>query len=254
MAKQPYMPFYTGDYIKDTRKLPLSVRGAWVDLLLFMWNEEVRGELIDTIEGFSGMLSCSEKECQFALNLLMQKKVCSYENLSDGRIKIISRRMKRDIKISTKRSESGKKGVFVKNLHKQNNKFGSAKHKQNPDIEYEVDNDNEIWKEGMGENLWNTYPNRENINLELPEIKLGSAIQIHHITNQSKITEQQALGLWSVFKEQNFTGKKYYGSDSEVYSHFINWIKIQKINGTYQRNIGQAPVAEIISERGFGNI
>jgi hypothetical protein len=42
--------------------------------------------------------------------------------------------------------------------------------------------------------------------------------------------------LWEIFKIQNLTGEKYYKSENEVYSHFINWVKTQKIEKNGTRN------------------
>jgi len=68
----------------------------------------------------------------------------------------------------------------------------------------------------------------------LPEIKIGSVIQLFKITKQTDISKQEVNGLWEIFKIQNLTGKKYYADEDAVYSHFINWSKNQNIqsNGT----------------------
>lgn len=148
MSKQPYIPLYVGDYLKDTRVLPLSVRGAWVDLLLFMWDAPVRGEIIGTIQDFARMMSCERSEAEFALNLLKQKSTADFDLLSDGQIKITSRKMKRDAEISKKRSTAGKKGVEVKFA----DTFAEAKVKQNTDNDNEDDNDIELkLKESLDE-------------------------------------------------------------------------------------------------------
>ena len=62
---------------------------------------------------------------------------------------------------------------------------------------------------------------------ELPEIKIGSAIELLSITKKVKATKEQIAGLWEVFKVQNLTGENYYHSEEKVYSHFINWVKTQ---------------------------
>lgn len=64
----------------------------------------------------------------------------------------------------------------------------------------------------------------------LPEIIIGSVIQLMKITKQSDVTAADVNGLWNVFKIQNLTGKKYYKDTEGVYSHFINWSKTQKID------------------------
>lgn len=75
---------------------------------------------------------------------------------------------------------------------------------------------------------------------ELPEIKIGSVIQLFKITKQTDISKQDVNGLWEIFKIQNLTGKKYYADEDAVYSHFINWSKTQNIqtNGTGNNKSG----------------
>lgn len=142
MSKQPYIPFYVGDYLKDTRILPLAVRGAWVDLILFMWDAPVRGELIGTLQEISRMIGCDSSEAKFALDLLNQKKTADIILLTTGEYKIVSRRMKKDAEISAIRSEVGKKGVLSKKERNFAEPKGQAKPKQNP--EYDNDNDYDI--------------------------------------------------------------------------------------------------------------
>ena len=50
MAKAPAFQFYVGDYLKDTRSLSLSAKGAWGDLLCYMWNAKTRGMLSKTLK------------------------------------------------------------------------------------------------------------------------------------------------------------------------------------------------------------
>jgi len=71
-------------------------------------------------------------------------------------------------------------------------------------------------------------PLPENFN-GLPEIKKGSVIQLLKITKQIDVTDADVKGLWEVFKIQNLTGKKFYKDEDDVYSHFTNWAKNQKI-------------------------
>lgn len=72
----------------------------------------------------------------------------------------------------------------------------------------------------------------------LPEIKIGSVIELFKFTKQTDISNEQVSGLWNVFKVQNLTGKKTYRDEDDVYSHFINWSKNHKIekNGTGTTN------------------
>lgn len=133
MGKQPYMPLYVGDWIKDTRSLPANVRGIWIDLVLFMWDNHTRGEMTGSIDEIARMVSCQVEETKFAILLLQQKKTADITLLPSGEFHIVSRRMKKDIEISRIRSEAGKNGVEAK----KEKKFASAKQKQNTDIDNE---------------------------------------------------------------------------------------------------------------------
>lgn len=178
MGRQPYIPLYVGDYLKDTRILPLAVRGAWVDLILFMWDAPVRGELIGTIEDFARLMSCERSEAEFALNLLKQKRTADFDLLGDGQIKIVSRKMKRDAEISKIRSEAGKNGVKAK---KQTG-FAEAKQQAKPQQNTEVDIDNEI-----------VFENKKERDFSKPDID-GDAIVFPHDTEPMR-------KLWAAWKE-----------------------------------------------------
>gem|GEM_PF-3587831 len=63
----------------------------------------------------------------------------------------------------------------------------------------------------------------------LPEIKIGSVVQLFKITKQVDVSKSDVKGLWEIFKDQNLNGKKFYTDEDAVYSHFLNWTKTQKI-------------------------
>jgi hypothetical protein len=106
--------------------------------------------------------------------------------------------------------------------------------------------ENENINKDIPTTLFNTKPKVSDFN-GLPEIKIGSIIQLFKITKQVNVSDNDVSGLWEIFKEQNLTGKKYYQDEDSVYSHFVNWCKIQKIdnngankqvNGTTRFNAG----------------
>ena len=66
---------------------------------------------------------------------------------------------------------------------------------------------------------------------ELPPVKIGAAKELLSITKNFEATDQDIITLWEAFKVQNLNGEKYYKSESEVQSHFINWLQTKKING-----------------------
>lgn len=209
-TKQPYMPLYLGDYIQDTRVLPLNVRGAWVDILLNMWKSETRGVLIETIEEYSRMLSCTQQECDFALNLLMQKKTCDFEILADGKIKLISRRMVRDFEISSIRSKSGKNGVDAKKNKSFADSFAEAKLKQNTDIDNDINNDTDIVLKDRVQGKETFYSIEHCLTVALIDSRWTKANKTnkYELEEFNKALEQQGI---------------YEKNPAEYKSHFANW-------------------------------
>ena len=68
---------------------------------------------------------------------------------------------------------------------------------------------------------------------ELPENYQNSSIEQLKIQKNLAITTEIIQKMWRVFKAQNLTGDTYYRSESAVYKHFVNWLKLQKFeNGT----------------------
>jgi hypothetical protein len=124
--KQPYIPFYLGDYIKDTRVLPLNVRGGWVDIILAMWNNKKRGEIQGTYEDFSRIMSCSVEESILVIQTLIQKKICNHASLEENTFLLTSRKIKKMDKISKIRRKVGAKGgnpFLVKQKGNQNPEY-----------------------------------------------------------------------------------------------------------------------------------
>jgi uncharacterized protein YdaU (DUF1376 family) len=260
MAKRPYIQFYIGDYIKDTRILPLNVRGAWVDLILFMWDNQHKGEISGTIEEFSRLMCCSIEEANLVIQTLKQKNIFSYEELPGGILKIVSRKQKRMDQLSQIRSESGKNGGNPALKQPKQENLLNQKDKLNAEYEY----DNEIKdriednKGGMGGKKeeregWNQMPGQNEMDLVLPDIKAGSALQFMTLTGSSP-TKEDISKLWHVFKVQNFTGSKFYNSENDVFSHFINWSKQQKVNGTHQQQPGKSNPRTAGVNRLLGNL
>ncbi len=97
MGKAPAFQWYPNDYIRDTRILSLSARGAWSDMLNFMWYSEDRGILTGTYEQFARMLSCSVDEIKSILQELNVTKVADVTNGNEF-VTVKNRRMVRDEK------------------------------------------------------------------------------------------------------------------------------------------------------------
>jgi len=97
--KLPFMQFYPGDWIRDTRTLSLEARGVWIDLLCAMWEAPERGKLNWTKGQFERFISCGQdrEEATSIWNELMDSGICDMEMTVDSKIMtLISRRMVRD--------------------------------------------------------------------------------------------------------------------------------------------------------------
>lgn len=100
------------------------------------------------------------------------------------------------------------------------------------DIYKDKDKDKDInQKEGV--ETWNQYPGEESMQILLPEIKAGAATLLYHAATHVTLTPEQMNTFWDIFKKQNFTASRRYEKIQDTYSHFINWIKTQKVNGIY---------------------
>lgn len=148
MAKrnQPYIPYYTGDHLKETRILTLSAKGAWIDLQVYMWDAEDRGLLIGRQSDFARMLGTSEEEFARVLSELCLHKIVERKDLGVGRFSLSSPGMIRKSAISEKRKASGSEGGKVAQANAKAK--GQAKNEQNTDIDIDNVNDIENEKEG----------------------------------------------------------------------------------------------------------
>ncbi len=98
MNKAPAYQFYPGDYIQDTRVLSLAARGAWQDLLCFMWRSDERGKLSYPIEGYARLFGASVDETKRVIDELIALNICDSVMECNGNVTLINRRMVRDEK------------------------------------------------------------------------------------------------------------------------------------------------------------
>jgi uncharacterized protein YdaU (DUF1376 family) len=158
----PYIPLYTGDYIKDTRDLSLESKGAWSDMILLMWSTKSKGVLVGTIDDFTRRIgSTSAEQTARILTELALKKVADVSKDDDGVMyTVICRRLVREAKISEARTKAVqtryKTGTTTDTNDVQQVYNPSSKSVQNPDNEneYEVDNDDDSELYGKCENFF----------------------------------------------------------------------------------------------------
>lgn len=96
MNKAPAFQFYVGDYLKDTRSLSLSAKGAWMDLLCIMWHSEPRGEVTYPLVGFARLFGCQVEQAKTVIDELAEMQTCDRVTHGDGKVTVINRRMKRE--------------------------------------------------------------------------------------------------------------------------------------------------------------
>lgn len=138
MAKIPYIQLFIGDHLKDTRILPLNVQGGWMILLLYMWENDPKGEMTGTMQDFTRLMSCSPQEAVLVIQTLKEKKICAWEDMDDGQLRIISRKQKKMVTLSEIRKKSGKNGGNPNLLNKNESKFKTlVNQKTNQNTEYD---------------------------------------------------------------------------------------------------------------------
>lgn len=158
MAKHPYIQFYTGDYLKDTRSLSLAAKGAWSDIIVFMHTAEQRGVLTGNNADFARMIGGTPEETTSVLLELCLKKVCDRRELDNGVFQIICRRMVRESQISKSKAKNGSKGGSKTQAKRK------AKTKQIPDIDIDIEDEFKNKKESQSQdstlitNPWDSDP------------------------------------------------------------------------------------------------
>jgi hypothetical protein len=97
VAKLPYLPLYTGDWLKDsalTRCTP-AARGVWIDLLCVMHDDNRSGEVRGTIDEVARLARCTADELSHALTDIQNKRAAEVVQRGDE-VCIRNRRMYRE--------------------------------------------------------------------------------------------------------------------------------------------------------------
>jgi hypothetical protein len=75
---KPGFFFFTADWYKKTRLLTVSARGAWIDLLALMDEQQPRGRITLSIEQYAGLLVVSQ---EVAAGLLLELEIRGTANV-----------------------------------------------------------------------------------------------------------------------------------------------------------------------------
>jgi O6-methylguanine-DNA--protein-cysteine methyltransferase len=131
----------------------------------------------------------------------------------------VSRRLEERENKSNKAKESAKKrwdNANAMRTHSDSNAIKERKGKERKEKEIVI-NTNGI------------KPNTD-YKLELNEIQIGAAVQYMAIAKQTKVTTDTIKGLWETFKVKEFTGAKHYNNEGDIFTHFMNTLKYEKID------------------------
>lgn len=96
MASFPWMQFFPGDWVADTRLLTLSAKGAWIDILAALHNSPTRGELTLDVEAWARLIGATPHETGVVIRELERTAVADIATLPDAKVTIRSRRMARE--------------------------------------------------------------------------------------------------------------------------------------------------------------
>lgn len=215
MAKDPAMLWYWADWHSGTGLLSRFLKGCYMDLLHAQFN--------------NGRLSLEEiKVClgsDFGTSWpTLQKKFKQDENnlffnerLEQEQIKRKAFSQSRRDNVNTRYNKSTLVPTYVEDMkvHMENTN-------KDPVLNKEENEDFKFTANGF-------MAGKEHLGLPLTDVQIGAAQQYLSITKRKDVSVSFIQGLWHVFKIKEFTGKKYYKDTGEIYTHFVNGLKFEKL-------------------------
>jgi hypothetical protein len=144
MAKLPYLPLYTGDWLKDsslTRCTP-ATRGVWIDLLCAMHDDDRSGEIRGTPDELARLGRCTTDELSHALTDLQNKRAAEVVQRGES-ICVRNRRMFRE-------SQRRKSNAARQERHRKVQRNGVS----NAEVAFEDENDIDL----CFERFWEFFP------------------------------------------------------------------------------------------------
>ncbi len=214
MGKQPAFQMYPGDWKRsvEVKMASLSTRGAWIEMLLSMWDAPERGKLKGTFEDFSALVGCNIEEIQNAIFEIKKRKIANVTQ-KNGIVTVINRRMYReylhDLKVrkqTRKRvrnfRETQKKRKCNAPVHPSSSSSSSSTYKKKEKYKKER---KDFYPDWLDLDLWSDFIKyRKTINAPLTEraekillTELGKLINAKQGTQKSIIEQTIASGKWS---------------------------------------------------------
>ena len=209
--KDPAMLWYWNDWFSGTGLLSRFQKGCYMDLLHAQFNN---GRL--SLEEIKICLGSDFSQAWLAL----QKKFKQDENGLFFNERLEQEKNKRAAFSESRRNNRIKKPTEL---------TSDIRYDKDLCIDKENENENRnvfIKEKETQKNFFKNNPLSTDVG-ELPDFKNDAVIELLKITKNYSVNRSQIEGMWKVFKTQNLTGKKYYAEIDDVYSHFMNWIRLQ---------------------------
>ncbi len=153
MAKKnlPYLPLYTGDWIKDCNVLSLEAEAAWLRIIFKMFNSGKQSSYKVPTKALQNLWRVSEEKVLCIIEELQDNDICGLV-VEDRYITFISRRYEKENRISeirkeavSKRQDRNKDDTNTHTNDLQNSYKNDTNDLQNAEIEIENNNiDNKI--------------------------------------------------------------------------------------------------------------
>ena len=252
MVTQPWMKFYIGDWLRDTRDLSPEARGALIEIRCHMWtkkeNAAKAGALTSDLAGLSVILAIRYDRIRSILYELFDKNVLKCEKTEGDKIIITDEYMSQIIETHKVKANAGREGGLktqAANATNKKNKKNPAKADAYNSAKAYMTSDIDIGKErdvgGMGDEERepeNTPPTPYNTNVILafssPEFrdawqKWKNYLYTQHARSLAFITEQaHSESLWRMA-----------GGDEETAIDIIKF-SIDKVCKNLTKNDNQA--------------
>jgi len=221
-----YMPLIIGDWLKGTRGMKANIRGVYLELLLYQWDN---GYIPSTIEE----LTLIDAEVGSVWVFISSK----FREISPGRLQ--NEKLEEVRNYFSKQKRNGQKGGRpTKNNPKRNpttNPNNIPNHNQHNGIgvgiedvlkEYEeVEiSDNGFWADEMDKKT------------ELTAVQMVNVISYIDLMCKQQIDLGQVKKYWEAFKINNLTTHEWYNSFEKLLQHFRNSLKLELKNGSAKNN------------------
>ena len=206
MAKDPAFLFYSNDFLTGTYTLSDEQVGKYIRLICLQHQKGV----------------LSEKDMLNVCKTYDEDIFCKFIKDDKG---FYNERLRNEAEKRKAYSDSRKKNRENKNKEKDMINICKT---YVPHMENENENVNKNKIETI--QLKGFKPDSTNLDLELNEIQIGSVIEYIKLTKNKTVNKDFVLRLWQFFKIKEFTGAKWYNNAGEIYTHFLNSLKYEKID------------------------